>query len=54
MASLNPDAITVTSFETTPELSVVVGPATPLPVCDSPLCVPSWNPPCPDTGTIEA
>lgn len=50
--SISLDQIQVTSFETTPEPVAVAAPATPLPVCDSPLCVPSWNPPCPETGTI--
>ena len=45
--------IQVSSFETTPELATPVGPVTPYPVCDSPLCVPTWNrPACPETGTV--
>lgn len=45
--------IQVSSFETTPELATPVGPATPHPMCDSPLCVPTWNrPACPETGTV--
>ncbi len=53
--SLPIDQIQVTSFETSTEPIAVAGPATPLPVCDSPLCVPTWNrPACPETGTIAA
>jgi hypothetical protein len=50
--SISIDQIQVTSFDTMPETSIAVSPGTPL--CDSPLCVPSWNPPCPETGTIIA
>ena len=50
--SLSIDQLQVTSFETTPGDSVVIGPATPLPVCDSPFCAQTFNPPCPVVGTV--
>ncbi|HET7231552.1 MAG TPA: hypothetical protein VFJ16_16200 [Longimicrobium sp.] len=50
--SLSIDQLQVVSFDTTPEDgTVVIGPATPLPVCDSPFCAQTFNPPCPVAGT---
>ncbi|HEU4559044.1 MAG TPA: hypothetical protein VFS20_14385 [Longimicrobium sp.] len=48
--SLGIDQLEVTSFETVDQPAPVAKPATPLPVCDSPLCVPSWNGSCPEAG----
>jgi len=48
--TISVDQLQVTSFDTTAEPIVVAGPVTPMPVCDSPLCVPSWNGTCPEAG----
>lgn len=53
--SISPDQLQVASFDTTPaEPYTGTEPLTPVPLCDSPRCVPTFDPPCPEPTIAEA